>query len=392
MSSSGKGNRRKKNDIDDLWKMLGNEQRMKENVERMALPMIAGTMAFGAALAISTWTQGMVFGISTGTMAPIPSLAGMVSVATASMASHHASTSSFLQKHPQQILSNLQQQQLPSSIPCWSEIQSKAQEAQASVPRILSKVSTLDIRSPLSLQWDEQSVAHAVRVCLAGMLIYRGILGGRFWSISPSSYTNLGSFARRSLPATNDSYATYAQRQQIELLGRKFGCHTCGSRMIFAKSRVKFHADHMPPRSVVNAQKNQFWRKLLLPLFPIKQRFYPQCVNCSNKQGSLLGQATQQLRNAIKTKKHKNASQMIQPHFLTKAGGGRNAHFHGLRPRLSHLTGACIAAITVSPTIINNTNRDSQQINDLSAPFQNIQDIITDTAQTLISFIQSNFK
>ena len=178
------------------------------------------------------------------------------------------------------------------------------------------------------------------------MLLFKG-LGGRFWSISPSSFTNLGSFARVSLPAT-DAYATEAQRSMIETLGRRFGCHTCGSHMFLSKSSpVLFHADHMPPRSVAK-QINSRWYRKLLRLAPIKQRFYPQCVTCSNKQGKLLGTATNRIRDAmnkggikLKTKTSLN---------LAKAGGGKKAHFHGFRPRISNLSGGLIAAITLFDT------------------------------------------
>lgn len=346
-------------------------------------------MAFGATLAMCTWTQRMIFGISTGTMAPIPSLAGMVSVAVASMASHHVASSSLLQ--------------LPiPPIPSIPSIPPIPPITQWQLP-------------PSLLSWDGERVAHCVRVCLVGMLIYRGVLGGKFWSVSPSSFTNLGSFARRgcSLPATNQSYATAAQRQQIESLGRRYGCHTCGSRMIFHNSNsssnsfVRFHADHMPPRSVVTARMDKrnnvrFFRKLRSYVWnstaTLKQRFYPQCIHCSTKQGQILGQATQQLRsnyNAIMTKQQSRQIRNIKPHFLTKSGGGRNAHFHGLRPRLSHLTGALLAAITISPSINTNTPTHHTTYNnyyDKHDPFRNIQDTITHNAQTLLSWIQTNFK
>ena len=176
------------------------------------------------------------------------------------------------------------------------------------------------------------------------MLLFKG-LGGRFWSISPSSFTNLGSFARVSLPAT-DAYATEAQRSMIEKLGRRFGCHTCGSHMFLSSRPVSFHADHMPPRSVAK-QINSRWYRKLLRLAPIKQRFYPQCVTCSNQQGKLLGTATNRIRDAmnkgIKLEKKTSLN-------LAKAGGGKKAHFHGFRPRISHLSGGLIAAITIFDT------------------------------------------
>jgi len=166
------------------------------------------------------------------------------------------------------------------------------------------------------------------------MFAYKG-LGGRFWSISPSTFTNLGSFSRRimSLPAT-DSYATSSQRRVIERMGIIGGCHTCGSRQFYRfLSKVKFHADHMPPRSVAR-QMNESWFRKLLFRSEVKQRFYPQCSSCSNIQGSLLGTASGQIRQGI----IKN---------LSRVGGGKEAYYHGMRLRMEHFAGFLVSAVTV---------------------------------------------
>jgi hypothetical protein len=114
-------------------------------------------------------------------------------------------------------------------------------------------------------------------------------LGGRFWALSPSSLSTLGAFsntARASLPATL-AYATSAERAAIQKLGRKFGCHTCGTRFLFS-SLGRYNADHMPPLSEVRRANSALWRRALSR--PVTQRFYPQCTSCSSLQASLLSE------------------------------------------------------------------------------------------------------
>ena len=56
---------------------------------------ILGTAVFASSLSFSTLTQLKLFGISTGTPPPIPSLVGMASVAVASIASHVVSVKAY---------------------------------------------------------------------------------------------------------------------------------------------------------------------------------------------------------------------------------------------------------------------------------------------------------
>jgi hypothetical protein len=177
------------------------------------------------------------------------------------------------------------------------------------------------------------------------------LLGGRFWAISPSSYTHLGSFARWSIPCTS-SYATSNQRKMIEQMGRKWGCHTCGSRSMMvgpgggksflasSKSSIRFVGDHMPPKSVAE-QMNRNWLRRLRVLPKVQFRFYPQCVTCSNTQGSILSKATHQLKS------QRGFSGIFKGAALYDSGGGAMAHFHGLRFRVNHLAGSVVAAGTV---------------------------------------------
>eukprot|EP00536_Pseudo-nitzschia_multiseries_P003840 jgi/Psemu1/302204/fgenesh1_kg.61_\ len=184
---------------------------------------------------------------------------------------------------------------------------------------------------------------HEIRVCLLGLLAFKS-LGGRFWAIAPSSYTHLGSFSRWSIPCT-ESYANARERIMIEQMGRKWGCHTCGSKMVFstpAKSAItgktyRFVGDHMPPKSVAEHMNNRWYRTM--GLWPrVKFRFYPQCVSCSNTQGSVLSKTG---RSLGRLPKNSWASAM------KGAGGGNTAHFHGFTPRIYHLVGGILAATTV---------------------------------------------
>jgi len=174
---------------------------------------------------------------------------------------------------------------------------------------------------------------HAARICIIGLVTYKTLLRSRFASISPSSYTARGSFARIGIPAPpNFNYATSSQRNTIEQIGKWWGCHTCGSRMLFSnianKGVPKFHGDHIPPVSVAK-QMNERWVRRKLG-WKVSQKFYPQCRNCSNKQGGLLSKAI--------SAGHRN---------LHSVGGGEESYFHGRRMRIGHMAGGLVAVLSV---------------------------------------------
>ena len=168
--------------------------------------------------------------------------------------------------------------------------------------------------------------------CILGLLTYKTIFRSNFISLSPSSYTARGSFAHIGIPAPpNFNYATKSQRAQIERIGKWWGCHTCGSRMIFSnigKNIPKFHGDHIPPVSVAKQINSRWYRKMLG--WKVKQKFFSQCRNCSNKQGGLLSSAVHA--------GHKN---------LHSVGGGQESYFHGRRLRIGHLTGGTVAVLSI---------------------------------------------
>lgn len=288
-----------------------------EYLERIAPPLVAGSLAFYATLGLSTFLQLHVLRVSTGSMAPLPSLLGVGTVAFASVASHVASVKGYYEVN--------KKENTDAARYSWSNKNGYG----SLIPPDFFTV-------PFNFEMDRANVNHLIRVCVVGLLAYKG-LGGRFWSISPSSYTKLGSFARTftSLPATS-AYANKSERRSIQRLGRILGCHTCGSRMILSSfslshsnKNTQFIGDHMPPQSVAKQMNAKWFRRWFGST--VMQRFYPHCNKCSNRQGSIL---------SVAVNKAKGPS-------LWRAGGGKNAYFHGFVPRIGHLAGGVIAAATV---------------------------------------------
>jgi hypothetical protein len=365
-----------------------------------ATSFITGTAAFYTTAYVSQYMQYKLLKVSTGTRPSIiPSTIGMMTVAIGSWMghvvglgmTHHAflcAAAATARKQQSEYYNNDD----PSS---WGlrSIRANNENGDTNGKRItniltqLSEVgnsvwkSTLELTRPLFLglsidtnnnsnynsnkqltkrQRIERNEAwyHVGRICIVGLLTYKITCTSRFISLSPSSYTARGSFARVSIPALPDSggsftYATTSQRYRIEKLGRLFGCHTCGSRELFTNTNIigssggpKFHGDHIPPISVAKQLNERWYRKLFG--ISVSQRFYPQCRTCSNTQGGLLSRAV----NAG----HRN---------LRSVGGGQESYFHGRRLRLSHMTGGIVAVTSVGGlTSTGMTEKNNDYTND----------------------------
>lgn len=117
--------------------------------------------------------------------------------------------------------------------------------------------------------WQEAFVAGAFAVVGFKML------GGRLRSVSPSHIWHPGAFARQSVPAAGAAYATPSQKSKVVEIGKRFGCHHCGTR----RGVGSWVADHMPPNARVAR-----WRQ--------SQAFYPQCSSCSSSQGGSVSSGT----------------------------------------------------------------------------------------------------
>lgn len=82
----------------------------------------------------------------------------------------------------------------------------------------------------------------------------------------------LGPYAREWIPApsTNRRLSRFEQRE-VDRLGRKWGCHRCGSTDPNSTSG-SFIGDHQVPKSIGTPT-----------------RIYPHCAHCSASQGGLIG-------------------------------------------------------------------------------------------------------
>ena len=125
---------------------------------------------------------------------------------------------------------------------------------------------------------------------VASAILFRA-LGGRFSSVLPSHLLKPGAFAQEWIPVRS-TQASERQRHVIRELGRRHGCHSCGTRSV-----RQFHADHQPPNKVHSTHNSPDAKNV------ITQRLYPQCNKCSNSQGALLSQSigTRNSWRAIRT-------------------------------------------------------------------------------------------
>lgn len=295
-------------------------KRLRRTVPPETWAVVAGAASFGATLGVCTTVQQRILGLSTGSPPPLPSLVGVASVCLASTLSHQVA----LGAHAY------------ATTGSWP-----GRDTWRPWPSNRALVYQ-DASSFVDVFGIGKINMHTIRIWTMGLLCFK-LLGGRFWAVAPSSLTHLGSYARASLPA-NANYATASQRFQIERLGRTWGCHTCGShRMIpslFQKGSAHFVGDHMPPKSVAHQLEASTWYRLLRKR--VQYRLYPQCISCSNKQGSLLGKATAQL---LKTPRW-SAGRTAAARHLAAVGGGRfTSYNHAWQPRLFHWTGAVLGGI-----------------------------------------------
>lgn len=128
--------------------------------------------------------------------------------------------------------------------------------AAADVGRVATQHATAALQTPAG-------------VSAAAALVQFWVLGGRGWRLAPSCLRHPGAFSRTSVPAKGAGYASEAQRAVLKEMGQRHGCHTCGTRRA-----ALYHGDHMPPNHLAKPGQTQ--------------RFYPQCVTCSNMQGGTM--------------------------------------------------------------------------------------------------------
>mmetsp|Transcript_12061 Transcript_12061/g.17469 ORF Transcript_12061/g.17469 Transcript_12061/m.17469 type:complete len:194 (+) Transcript_12061:228-809(+) len=166
-------------------------------------PCVSGCIAFGSTLALSTFVQLKFLNVSTGTMPiPTPAAIGLLSVALASLASHSVAIKSHNLCKQDFQFNKVNKREFEKVGSVLAEFR---QGAADNLVRVREKMDANSLT-------DRNMMAHTLRICCVGFVTFK-LLGGRFWAVAPSSYTNLGSFARGSLKATMD-YATKTERQK----------------------------------------------------------------------------------------------------------------------------------------------------------------------------------
>ena len=93
-----------------------------------------------------------------------------------------------------------------------------------------------------------------------------------FLGLEKNSTLRPGPFAKESIPAKNGASRRFTalERSEINRIGNKYGCHTCGAKTPGTKSG-NWILDHQDPNAL-NAKNKA-------------QRFYPHCLACSQRQG-----------------------------------------------------------------------------------------------------------
>ena len=134
-----------------------------------------------------------------------------------------------------------------------------------------NRLNSTRIASPtISLRFSQ--VTTDIALFGAGSIATFLLFGGRFRAVLPSDLFRPGSFARQSIAAPKGhEYATRVEKEAVQAIGKRHGCHSCGRRA------ARYVADHQPPSAVVERGGNA-----------LEQRFYPQCFDCSNRQGGSL--------------------------------------------------------------------------------------------------------
>lgn len=148
-----------------------------------------------------------------------------------------------------------------------------------------------------------------------GIALYK-VMGGKSRNLMPSDLFKAGAMAHESLPALGKQYAGDLGRKELKVMMRRDGCHHCGKRKGLTVG------DHIPPNKhvwgssrseatanvkkllgtatgklgatskqvVVKPSARGFtpWRRLTeklgLSSAVVEQRYYPQCLTCSQRQ------------------------------------------------------------------------------------------------------------
>jgi hypothetical protein len=156
--------------------------------------------------------------------------------------------------------------------------------------------------------------------------------GGRFRAAMPSDLVRPGAAAAGSVPADGAGYASEGARRELLRMFRRGGCHHCG------RTRGPVVGDHMPPNKHAAEAARAAKARLLGPALRVpgvrralsalgvpvgapRQRFFPQCAPCSQRQAAAV----------------RNGRRALAFHSLFHRGGRGTAwHLSGVVVGLRH--------------------------------------------------------
>ena len=145
------------------------------------------------------------------------------------------------------------------------------------------------------------SISHVVASTIMCTL-HSFILTGTFRIVVPSNVLYPGAFYKSSMPCIDYSkQITVNQRRKINVIGRKYGCHSCGllypTLMTLYQPWRKniYFADHSPPIAISHLYNDFVTGKL-------DGQLIPQCSHCSYLQASCVKQILKDTTN-FKNKK-----------------------------------------------------------------------------------------
>lgn len=141
----------------------------------------------------------------------------------------------------------------------------------------------------------------------------------------PSSYLHPGSFANKYIKLTEyNQNQTNSDRIKIQKYGKKYGCHTCGTKLSYLSKLLLytnkhvvnynniFIGDHSPPKALVD---KIYLNNTLIKnnnLTTITSKLYPQCNTCSLKQSTNVKFLVKYFENEPKSSKFKKPFKIVK--------------------------------------------------------------------------------
>ncbi|VAW00260.1 hypothetical protein MNBD_ACTINO02-30, partial [hydrothermal vent metagenome] len=220
---------------------------------RYAASCATGRIAVQAEIAIATWAASSAGIVALRTVAEVPKLLGLLSVAAGSASATSAATQ---QLYTGEIVLERVIRDTAIAIVTVGAIVGVGRVAGA-VRNALRPVTTIGDRlAPYQVTTPPRTTTGATTATKV--------------PATGSDLLKPGPWAEESTPASAPGRITASERSAVNALGENYGCHSCGATSPGTKSGI-WVGDHQPVSSAVPSGTPQV--------------LYPQCLGCSNEQG-----------------------------------------------------------------------------------------------------------